>query len=303
MKLNKKIKTEIALGIIISAAVVVGGLAWIWGNKQIGIAAIFSFKGKNTKGQNQNSEERILFASNGQRNIYKIKREDKWVVVVDDQESAAYDSVLNPIFSSDGSQFAYMAETDNQTVVVLNNTAQLKTYDNIAGLVFSSDGKQLAYVGNKNENYVVVINEKESKKYKNISTLKTEDGTYEYIVFSSDGRQAAFKASDGSQYFVVVNGQEGKRYDYISDFTFTSAGQFTYQAQLGNEQITVINNTSEIITGTATAGQSSDSSTNSSSDGSSSSSSSDGKDVHLDQGRLNHSPCNTKSSASGNCNF
>lgn len=306
MKIDRKIKTEIAVGIILLLAVAVAILSWVLSKNQISLFTIINPKIKNMKNQASSQEEKILFATNGRREIYKIKRDEKWIVIVDGQESAAYDSVFNPIFSDDGEQFAYAALDNEQTVVVLNNTAQTKTYDDVLGLVFSPDGKQLAYVGNKNENYVVVINEKESKEYKSISTLKTEDGTYEYIVFSSDGKQAAFKASDGDKYFVVVNGQEGKRYDYISDFTFTETGQFTYQAILNGQQITVINNTQEIITG-ASAAQTSGTYTNStnstnSSSGTSSSGSSrrSGKDIHLDQGRLNYPLCKPDS---GNCNF
>lgn len=243
----KKIKSELAIGIIILLALAMIVFIWIM-NNDLEKSAI-NFKGITTKNisatKDKYANSRVLFASHGQKNIYKVQTDDnKWIVIVDGQESAAYDSVFAPVFSDDGTQFAFGGTIDGQAVVVVNNEvrSQSSLYNDIRQIIFSSNGQSLAYVAIKESGSVIVVDGKESKTYQEIAPLETANGSA-YIVFSPDGQQIAYRVVDSGGTYIVVNGQEGKRYDNISNFTFSADGtQFAYQAEINGQIITVVNN-------------------------------------------------------------
>lgn len=241
---NIKVQSEVAIGIIFLAAVFVATVVWMNGESissswTLGII-------KHTVAPKSNPvNAKILFASMGERNIYKVQKDDnKWVVVMDNgQESQAYDSVSNPTFSPDGTQFAFSGTLADQATVVVNNTAQDQSYDNISQIIFSPNGKSVAYIATKGQESVIVINGKESKAYQEIAPLQTSTGATTYAVFSPDGTKVAYKVVDDTGAYIVINGQEGKKYTDVSDFTFSADGtQFAYEAKIGDEVITVVNN-------------------------------------------------------------
>jgi hypothetical protein len=301
----KTIKSEIAIGIILTASVIVGGLAWFTGKNISENSKIESERNSQAliSMANQKRNAKILFATNGQKDAYKIKRGDKWIVLIDGKESAAYDYVSAPAFSMDGTQFAFGASLDGQILLVVNNNPQPINYDSIAAIVFSPDGRAIAYVAAKDEKYMVVVNEKEGKTYQDIGLLQTTTGST-FIVFSNDGENIAYKVIEDQKVFVVVNEQEGKRYDEITNFSFTGdGGQFSYEAQNGDQQVIVVNN-QEIRDNDAdnSATSQSGGNTQSGADNSNNrgnSQSNEGKDVHLDQNKLRRALCESVSK----CNF
>lgn len=244
MPINKKINTQVAIGIIFFLALIMVIMVLAVSNdiekssQNIGQQNI-----KSIPPRNQLGGSRVLFASFGQKNIYKVQQDDnKWVVVVDGQQSAAYDSVSAPAFSADGTQFAFAGTLNGQAVAVVNNTEQKQNYNNIDQIIFSPDGKSLAVVATKDNQSFIVIDGKESKKYQEIAPLSTPDGVV-YAVFSPDGQKIAYKVIDDSGTYMVINGQEGKKYTDVSNFTFSADGtQFAYQAEINGQEVTVINN-------------------------------------------------------------
>lgn len=299
-----RVKIEIAAGIIILAALSVAGSLWMAGKSSRQAEESIRESAKITETltakRNEKENSRILFATNGSRDIYKIKKGDRWVVVIDGKESDVYDAVASPAFSSDGTQFAYSATLNGQTFLVINGVAQSTQYNSITEIVFSPNGEQIAYVANKNEKYVVVLNQKEGKEYQEIGELETKTGTA-YIIFSSDSQSFAYKVIEDQQQFMVINSQEGKRYDEISNFTFSDDGsQYAYEAEKNGREIIVVDNKEVSNTPAGSSGSSG------SSTGSSGSSATDysthfrngKKDVHLDPSRLNFPVCTGSS-----CNF
>jgi len=301
--INIKIKSEVAASIILFIALFATIAIWIDSQSIDTSWSTAILRHKTAALPNNPNEGRILFASMGNRNIYKVQTSDnKWVVVMDNgQQSQAFDSVSNPTFSADGTQFAFSGTIAATAVVVLNNAVQNQTYTNISQIIFSPNGQEVAYVATtQNQQSVIVIDGKVSKSYQEIAPLSTPDGTT-YAIFSPDGQEVAYKVVDDNGAYIVINGQAGKEYTDVSDFTFSADGtQFAYDAVINGQTVTVVNN-QEIINnnpsgGTATTpttpstGNSSDSTTNWSSGG--------GHNLY-DPSKLNFDSCKTK----GGCNF
>lgn len=301
---GKKIKPEIAFGVILVLSVFFAGFAYVQSRQEYKMTFATPFQRPKAV---VNQEQRILFDTNGTREAYKIQRDGKWIVVLDGQESAPFDSVSTPVFSPDGSQFAYSAVVAEQAFVVVNNVAKENFYDNIGGLAFSPDGQRLVYLAGKGGKFVVILNDKESKAYQEISTLNTSAGEA-YFVFSQDGQNVAFKVTENDQTFIVVNGQEGKKYDSISNFVFVDNGNsYTYQAVIDGTQITVINQT-EVVDNNNSDQNTDQNIVDDPSPDPTADSSASGQvikykknkyDKNLDPDRLQYSPCSNSSS----CNF
>ena len=305
MDKNIKIKIGIVAGLVILAGIIVAGSAWMTSRSTRQAEESMKEAEKKTETltakKNEKDNSRVLFATNGSRDIYKIKKGDQWVVLIDGQESEVYDAVASPAFSADGKQFAYSATIDGKTFLVINGVAQETQYNSITEIVFSPDGQQIAYMANKNEKYVVVLNQKEGKEYAEIDALETKTGSA-YIIFSSDSQSFAYKVAENQQQFMVINNQEGKRYDSISDFTFSDDGsQYAYKAEKNGREIIVVDNkeVSNTPAGpSGSSGSSSGSSFSSSTTDYSTHFRSGKKDVHLDPNRLNFPVCTGTS-----CNF
>lgn len=187
-----------------------------------------------------NSQNRILFAKNGDQEIFKEERDGQWVVIIDGQESALYDAVDNATFSEDGSEFAYSAELDGQEFVIMDGQQQGKSYLNIKQLLFNADGSILAYLAETANGDLVVVNGEEGKLYGNIGTLETESGIT-FLSFTA-GDQIVYRAEDGQKTFIVVDTTEGKKYAEISSIYFSDDGkQIAYYASDGTTEYTIIN--------------------------------------------------------------
>jgi hypothetical protein len=299
----KKIKTETALGIIFIIAIAVAGSIYFLSQENFIIASKI-FKKKNTApAKSQSDNLRLLFASSGKRSIYKVQKGDKWAVEIDGEESEAYDYVDNATFSADGLQFAYSATNNGQAFVIFEKTVQQQVYDKILQIIFSPDGKTLGYIAERGDQSVIVMNGHDSKTYQEISPFQTSSGST-YIIFSPDGQNVAYKVVDTQGVYMVINGQAGQTYTDITSFVFSQDGTFTYQAQSGDQPVTVVNN-QEVVPvtgGTSGIGSTTGSSGQAPSSSSSKYSAKKSKDVHLDQSRLFYPAC-TGDSTSKNCNF
>lgn len=190
--------------------------------------------------QNQSASFfKTLFASSGQTEIYKVQKDDKWVVVIDGQESALYDDVANPTFSLDGTQFAYSATIDGEEFVIMNNEQQGEAYFDIRQILFNSTGSTLAFLADTGNGSLVVVNGVEGKTYDIIGTLETELGIT-FLAFTTDDK-IVYRPVEGQQTFIVVDTAEGKKYAEIKEIYFSTDGtHVAYYAQEGNNLLTII---------------------------------------------------------------
>lgn len=304
MNIPKKIKTEVALGIIFVIGATLTGLIYFLSQGDFEAAKVLFKKRPGTSSQSQKKDLRLLFASNGKREIYRVQKDDKWVVIIDGQESAAYDYVENATFSPDGTLFAYSGIINGQAVVILENTVQQQVYDVIREIIFNANGNILGYMAEKGGYSVVVYNGQESQPYQAIAPLETSSGT-QYIIFSLDGESIAYKVVDDQGTYIVINGQAGAIYDDITSFVFSQDGTYTYQAESNGQPVTVVNGQVSPIgsnsnTGATTAPPQ-DPGTPPSSLGSSGAFRKSTKDIQSDQNRLFYPTCGGTTGVS--CNF
>jgi len=244
MNIHIKIKTSTAIVVIV---IMLAGSFWILKNKLSGINHVDTSQQQATQSlkpteDSSDQESKLIFAGNPERTVYKIKRDDKWIVLDNGQESPAYDQVAAPAFSQDNQSFAYAAIANNQTYLVVNNVPQVTPYKEITNIAFSPNGIRLAYVAKTGGNFVVVVDNKVSEEYQQIGVLQTNTGSAP-VVFSPDSQKVAYKVITDNGSYVVVDQQAGKIYDNIANFNFSdNSTQFTYQAEAGNKQVTVVHN-------------------------------------------------------------
>jgi len=195
MEKGNKIKTEVAIGIIILVSLIFALLIYRAGSFSAVLDYIPQVGKKKATTTNQKTDW-ILFASNGEKKIYKVQKDDgKWTVVVDGQESEAYDDVFNPVFSNDGDQFAYGASNDGWDFVVLNSNESDKKYLDVGQLIFDNDGVLIYKVTDESGEYLV-IGDEEGAKYTSIGT----------IIIMDDGR-IAFEAEVDGEIVTIIDGE------------------------------------------------------------------------------------------------
>jgi len=190
----QKISSELAIGVILVFSLIVGIAIYKAGS----FSAVLDYiPQKIAKKETKSSQpERILFATNGTREVYKVKKDDgKWAVVIDGQEGEAYDDVFAGTFSDDGEQFAYGARDGGEEFVVLDNRASDKKYKSIGQIVFSKDGK-LIYKVIGEDGVFLVIDGQEGQHYTSIGE----------VVIMDDGR-IAFQAELNGEQVTVIDGQ------------------------------------------------------------------------------------------------
>ena len=256
----------------------------------------------------------IFFASNGKNTVYKVKKGNQWAVIWNGDEGKTYDFVSNPVFSFDGTQIAYNAEINGQAFVVINNTQEIKAYQKANYITFSRDGSTIVFVATKGDHVYSVISAKiadingtlnESEDFSEIGIAQDPNNNYSAIIISADGNTIAYIILENNLTYIVINGEISQGYDSIISVSFSSDGSIIYEAQNGNNVVTVINN--QIISSTQdnTPPPTSTNPTTQVNNYHVNPNStyrytiSTTKDIILDQDRLDYSGC----SADGQCNF
>ena len=96
----------------------------------------------------------FTISPNGQRFAYMMIKDGKYLVVVDNQQSKAYDLAGLPFFSPDSKHFAYVAVEEKEeydgkkyrkNYVVIDNKQDDYRYNIVGSLAFSPDSKYLTY--------------------------------------------------------------------------------------------------------------------------------------------------------------
>jgi hypothetical protein len=183
-------------------------------------------------------EGRLVFSRDGQRLAYGARKEGKWLVVIDGQESGPYDflgSATGIHFSPSGQHTAYAvrSEKDKKWCVVVDGKPQ-KWYDNVGEFAFSPDGMKFAYAALAEKKWRVVLGTKEHAPYDAIG-----EGT---LQFSPNSAALAYAAQTGKQWVVVAGGEEGRKFDGIGEMRFSPNGRLlAHVARIGNTELVVLN--------------------------------------------------------------
>jgi WD40 repeat protein len=153
------------------------------------------------------------------RAIYVVKRGKKEVVVLDGQESKAYDAVLAKI--EDDYYGGYADEFGVPRVSPpVESAAEFR-------FAFSPDSKRVAYAAKEGKSWFVVVDGQEGGQY---------DGV-ERILFSPDSRHIAYVAKKGESATLVVDGKEGQPSERVEDFCFNDDGTVKWLAIDGEKEI------------------------------------------------------------------
>ena len=108
-----------------------------------------SFINRNKKGKMYDEAYNLSYSKNGSY-VYEARRGSSWFVVVNGAEGPAFDRVISPLFSPDGTRIAYHAKKGGKRFVVIADVAgktvsQHPSYDHVFDVRFSADGKSVAY--------------------------------------------------------------------------------------------------------------------------------------------------------------
>ena len=191
--------------------------------------------------------------------------------MVDTLRGNAYDMVSAPVFSSDGSNFAYTVKKGSNNLLIVNHkqNLMLDASSNIYSIQFSSDNKSLSYILFDGKVYSMVFHGVKGNSYDAIdenSIVFTKDGSKiaysavknnkQLIVFEGvegpmfdkvgfpllapEGNRLAYWASEGNQYFVMCDNKKSAPYEYVYNIVFSNeGGHMAYHASRNTKHIIV----------------------------------------------------------------
>jgi dipeptidyl aminopeptidase/acylaminoacyl peptidase len=183
-----------------------------------------------------------VFSADGRRIAYMAKKGDRFVVVVDGEESPEFDELSFPAFSPDGSRIAYFGVRDGVESLHVNGekTADLLPGDFCEGVpYFSPDGKRLAYFFMRKEKWSLVLDGKPEGAWDNVGAGS--------LRFGPKGKRYAFVCFRGETSGMVVDGKEDFRGDGLAGpgFRFSPNGKKTIWAFRRGEEGVVVENGKE----------------------------------------------------------
>jgi Tol biopolymer transport system component len=182
-----------------------------------------------------------------------IYSENKWLVVKDGVDGAAYDAIIgSPVFSPDSKHLAYIARAEGKQFIVMDGLEGKKyeiieftTMEPFAGNpihpmlrdiipVFSPDSQHVAYMAQEEDQYFMVQDGVEGKKYVWLISRP---------LFSPDSQHIAYSASDVRNGALVVHdGVEGTEYMSVASLTFSpDSASLAYAANTGDGWCVVLN--------------------------------------------------------------
>lgn len=94
--------------------------------------------------------EGLVYSADGRVHAYAARAGESWSVVVNGKTGPAFDRVVTPLFSPDGSRVVYRARKDGKRFVVVADTngktiRQHPSYEQVFPVIFTADGKSVAY--------------------------------------------------------------------------------------------------------------------------------------------------------------
>lgn len=164
---------------------------------------------------------------------YSAKDNDQSYVYDGEGRLRDYDSAEKPIFSRDGSRFAYVAKDDRKatTEFVVVDGRRGPSVDGVGTLGFSPDGRIV---------YGAVISGKWSI-YIEHEKGPTFDSVY-YPAFARDAKTVSYVGKVGDKYAVVTDGKQGETFDDVGYPNISRYGTtVVYQAKQNGKWVVVVN--------------------------------------------------------------
>ena len=91
-----------------------------------------------------------MYSGDSGLHAYAARKGNNWFVVVNGKEGPAFDRVVTPMFSPDGSRLVYRARQDGKRFVVVADAngkviRQHPAYEQVFPVAFTADGNSVAY--------------------------------------------------------------------------------------------------------------------------------------------------------------
>lgn len=179
----------------------------------------------------------VTFSPDGKSLAYVKQKGDRQALVVNDKEGAEYSLVHAPVFSADGSTFAYSVEKggkpmpggffDGATSHLVVGERVSEAFPHVFSPMLSRDGKTVVFTGSSedlSENFIVV-NGKKGPNY----------GMNLFPTISPDGKVVAYKAEKRPKRLVVVGDKEHE-FDHTFSLHFSAdSKKLAFGAILGRD--------------------------------------------------------------------
>jgi hypothetical protein len=191
-------------------------------------------------------------------NIAYISRREKGerIVVLNDQSGPPFEKIMdNPVFSTDGQHFAYVAKDKGAYSLVRGtlgtggNTTETKipstpSFDYTEQMIFSPDNSHLAFVSVKEGIWKGATIRAHRRVWFDGQPGRDYDALgLSGLLFSHDSKHLAYVVHDpgNKKHFIVLDGQEGKYYDeiFFGALRFNVSGEFVYFAREGRKYLRV----------------------------------------------------------------
>ncbi|MFP4040671.1 MAG: hypothetical protein ACLFS7_09025 [Desulfosudaceae bacterium] len=175
-----------------------------------------------------------VFSPDGSGFAYVKTDGRQYRIVVNGKTGPAFDRVSRVWFSQDSAHFAYYgSNTDDTGVksVVMLDGEAGRPYDQVDRPVFSPDFRHQAYRARKKNQWCVVYDQTEGKFYDQVGNP----------VFSPDFERLAYPARENNQWCVVTDQSEGEFYDEVAPPYFSPDSQHVvYRARKNDKYCLVI---------------------------------------------------------------
>ncbi len=167
----------------------------------------------------KDGKKTVVTVDFGQPNI--VEKEGRW-----------YDEVSIVSFSDRGDHLAYLAKTENKTILVKDGLeVPIDKYDTVFEMAMSNNGRTLYSTMVKGKVAAFIDGKKTGKDYNGVNTLS----------FSPDGINYVFTAGKGDKSVVVINGQETQVFDKAVTPKFSPDGsKIVYRARNNGERFVVV---------------------------------------------------------------
>ena len=154
---------------------------------------------------------RIVFSSDDTRVVYLASRNGKDFLVIDGEESVAYDEIGYFAFSDDSQHIAYAAKEGKKWFLVLDGKKKDESYRRISTLRFRPERNEVTYIAKMKGGEVFVIGDQLGEPYDDVGG----DSDDEFQI-SRDGSVVAYEAireNDDVEGKTVVNWNGGKIFE------------------------------------------------------------------------------------------
>jgi len=178
-----------------------------------------------------------VFSRDGERLAYAVaeerRRDVRMRMVVDGQAGPAFSRIGAYRFSPDGSQFAYMAVTDEDKGLMVHNGEASDVFASIGVPVFAPKGGDLGYFVFQEENNKWHVN-RNGEKGPALDVVENP-------IFGPEGERMVYTGRIGDRTLVIEGGDIVGNHEWAAMPTFSPDGNhLAYQAAEGGESFLVV---------------------------------------------------------------